>query len=168
LDKERQHAEYEGKTRIIKPPNSSRSIASVVQDALEEDAPALHQAFQAVTRLGDPTVTIVCLWASDSGAAVVPGGSAISYSDVPDKELVEKLLRRAVTLSHRGVVTELLKNGRTPPGWKRSPWLRNHHAIAFDANGKCELGYYQLVSDNEIGVVIRRKINSPQTPLTTP
>ncbi len=62
LKDERAKSGREADQRQIKMPRLKGSLSKIVgTDSLDEDAPQLHPKLQALTRLGPPTVSIVCL-----------------------------------------------------------------------------------------------------------
>ena len=71
--------------RLIKVPSYDGQLADFTRANLEEDSPDLHKAFQALTRLTEPNVSVICLESTDAlnspalrvrdEAAVAPGTS---------------------------------------------------------------------------------------------
>jgi len=154
----------EAERRIIKPPGYSGALWRMIVDPLEEDSPQLHAAFQALTRLSTATVSIVCLYASSEGPRLkADGRDVIDLMVEPTGVLVEKLLRRSLSISHGGVVHALLENGRVPDKWRKCALLRNHHVVVFDSACRTQIGDFTLDLDegqNGRGLVIGKANNT--------
>jgi CRISPR-associated endonuclease/helicase Cas3 len=126
---------------------------------LEEDNPDLHRAFQALTRLAPPGVSLVCLHRTAEGVALEPDASGllIDLEEQPDDRLTRELAERTIKVSSWPVVEHFLAE-RPPPAWKDSPVLRFHRLAIFDG-GVCLLegAPYALRLTRELGLEIHRK-----------
>ena len=126
---------------------------------LEEESPELHEAFQALTRLGRPGISLVCLHSGPDGLNVEPDGSgpAVELDEPPDAELTRQLAMHTVTVTHRPVF-DCLSAQPVPRGWKDHPLLRNHRVGVF-TDGLCVLGDcgYTLRLTREFGLEIERE-----------
>jgi hypothetical protein len=112
---------------------------------LEEDDPAVHQSLQAATRLGDPTVQVICLYDVDGRIFLDAGGKTpVNLDERPDGETTRALLRRSVGLSHRGLVFWLLELGVKPSGWLRHPLLCRHRLIVLNEDHRWQNDTYEL------------------------
>lgn len=134
---------------IIPPPHYPDNILEVWNKRLEEDEPEIHKSLQALTRLTEPTVSVVILRATEH--------SRIDLIQAPTYETVCFLLHHSVNLSHRGLVWNLL-NCKVPDAWQRSALLRHHRLIKLDAEGNWndQDRTYQLRLDERLGVVITK------------
>ncbi len=132
--------EFQAQVRMLEPPSHGGAISDLTAQAREEDAPEIHAAHQALTRLGDESVRVVLLGPD----APEPGGH------VPDLAEARALLHRSVEISHRALV-EALRRSEPPVGWQRSALLRHCRPVRLDANGRAEIG---LRLDPELGVVV--------------
>lgn len=130
---------------IIPSPTYPDSIFDIGNRRLEEDEPEIHQSLQALTRMVEPSVSIICLTPSQM--------KKIGLQNSPRGELVREFLRSSITLSSRKVLRNLLEQ-RPPPAWRRSPLLRNYRLLELDDAGSCQIGKYLLKIDPELGVVI--------------
>jgi hypothetical protein len=74
----------------------------------------------------------------------------------PSKEAALALLRRSVTLTHRGLAPWLIKHGDSPPGWQKHPLLCRCRLVCLDENHTWQGGGYELRLDPEKGVVITK------------
>lgn len=148
-------AAAEAHARGLKPPWYTGPISTLTVDPREEDAPEFHQAHQALTRLSEPTVPVVCLYQGPHRASLDRQGvSVVDVDAVPNADTALRLLRRSVSISDHRVIGSLLAAG-VPPGWRRSPLLRHHRPVLFDtAGGSQVLGRHRLRLDPEIGLTI--------------
>jgi CRISPR-associated endonuclease/helicase Cas3 len=133
----RQKHEEEIRMRSLLPPSFDGLLWRLTDSAREEDAPELHQAHQALTRLAEPSVGVICLGGLDETAPV------------------RDLLNRSVTLTHRGLVQRLLER-KPPPAWKRSPILRHYRPLEF-VNGEARAEGYIVRMDPELGLTIEKE-----------
>jgi len=132
---------------IVPSPNYADDILQVWNKQLEEDEPEIHSSLQALTRLSGPTVSVVFLRAEET--------ARFDPIIQPNVEETRFLLERSVTLSHRGLVSNLLR--MNPPAfWRRSPFLRRHRLIELDEKGSWTDGKYRLSLHHELGVTIDR------------
>lgn len=146
--------EYEARNRWLRPPTYNGPLGDFTSDPKEEDSPEFHAAHQALTRLSQPTVNVVCLHEDEGDGELYDRENGRSRPDAePTIEQTKRLLRHSVPVSDRRVVRELLS--REPPeGWRRSPLLRHHRLLMLDQDGRAEVGGYQLVLDKTIGLTI--------------
>lgn len=147
-DLERRKAEYQGKaeSRGIAPPNSDRGVLDPFNRQLsEEEDPAVHESVQAATRLARPSISVVLVPAAEA--------SALEHGPTPTPEEARRLLRAAVTLTHRNVVKHLTER-RAPSSWAESALVRHHRLLALDASNFAECGRNMLQVHEELGVLV--------------
>jgi CRISPR-associated endonuclease/helicase Cas3 len=126
----------------------------MIEECREEDAPDLHKEFQALTRLSDPSVSVICLPSTDGKTPLDPQtGQPLALGQVPDIALARRLLQHSVSLSDRRIVQEVLAT-EPPSGWKRSPLLRHCRLLVLDREGTGRVGSYYLRVDPDLGVEI--------------
>lgn len=135
----------------IRPPQASDSLATIVGTPREEEAPELHPAHQARTRLIEWSLPVICLHGSPEQPLL--DGQPIRRSATPSVAEAKRLLQRSLTISHPGVVRTLLEQP-APSGWTKSPLLRQHRLLAFDEQGRAIVGRYKLILDPEQGLII--------------
>jgi CRISPR-associated endonuclease/helicase Cas3 len=160
----RDEAEMEAKKRLIKPPGYNGELSAITQSALDEEDTTMHQTFQAVTRLGPPTVSVVCLFQTPEGYRLGPRGDVVVIS--PDASngiikpsVIESIIRRSVSLSHRAIVRELLAESRIPVGWQKTAMLRQQHLLLFDEHGRALHFPLEIYLDPELGVIFNNPID---------
>ena len=156
LATEMESASREGQQRLIKPASTTLPIDRMIREPLEEDAPGIHQAFQAVTRLIEPTVTIACLGTSSNGTIILSNGAPFDLDASVSWTTAEQVLGSSLSVAHRGVVALLIEDSRVPMAWRQSVLLRHHHAVIFNAERTAVLGRYRIALDQKLGLLIHK------------
>jgi len=120
-----------------------------------EDAPHKHEDVLAKTRDMEPTVTLVCLTINEAGQPVVSERDETPVQLVLEvaPEQVRRLLERAISVQHRGVVRQAMQV-EVPVGWRRTSALRFMRPIIFDAGHRALVGDLTLRLDPELGLII--------------
>lgn len=148
---------YNAKQRRVTSPDDE-GLLNDSNAGLEEDNPAVHEAFRALTRLADPSVSLICLHQTESGIALEPDGTGapLDLERRPNIELARELLRRAVSVQRREVVDYFSAPGRTTAEWKKSASVRYHYPVVFDRNGECRLpgADFVLKLSRELGLEV--------------
>ncbi len=129
--------------RLIKVPSYDGQLADFTRANLEEDSPDLHKAFQALTRLTEPNVSVICLESTDAL------NSPLSASET------KRLLRRALRITDRRVVFALLQTP-VPSAWSRSALLRHHRPLLM-REGLANVAGHTLRYDNQLGLTIQKE-----------
>ena len=128
---------------------------------LEEESPELHKALRALTRLGPPSIPLVCLHRTEAGLTLEPDGSGpvVDSAEEPDPNLTEKLARYTLNVSHRAVVQQFLEHP-VPGGWRKHPLLNDHRVVIF-TKGLCPLQGtpYALRLSTEFGLEIEKEMS---------
>ena len=142
--------------RWIGSPSYTGQLGRLAGNITEEDAPELHQAHQALTRLASPSVPVVLLH-GDEGTATLDTrlSNSVDMNRSPSLEMTKQLLMRSVTISDRRVVFQLLQQS-PPRSWRRSGLLRNHRAVFLNGRGMSKIGDHLLILDAETGVAVSR------------
>ena len=144
----------EAKHRWIKPPTHGGEPAALCSSALEEDTPDLHTAFQALTRLAEPSIQVVLLPQSPDGKLVMPEGCLpFQKSRKPAIQEAKALLQLAVKLNGRSRVRKLQGAFHIPPGWKKSSLLSHTYLIPYDSETGDAPFSDVLRLDSELGVL---------------
>lgn len=129
--------------RWLRTPLYHGPLWQMIPNTLEEESPELHTAHQALTRLGGPSVDVVCLDESlGSMTTRTPSGAD-----------AKELLMRSVRVSHGGLVRALLAL-KQPAAWRQSTLLRNYRPIIFDGNQSAQVDKYTMRIDPELGLCI--------------
>jgi CRISPR-associated endonuclease/helicase Cas3 len=112
---------------------------------LEEDDPEIHETLQALTRLGEKSVTAICLTPDEMADLQPRADNAGSRA--------KALLQRSVGLSDRRIVHELATMP-APSSWKRTALLRHCRLVELDASGEAPIGKWRLRIDPELGAMV--------------
>jgi hypothetical protein len=131
--------------RILSPTSPNDLLGDRNLGLREEDDPNIHQQIQALTRLGDPTVNVVCLTPEEQ--------ASFRRSAAPSVSQAAWFLQRSVGLGDRRIIRNLL-DLPVPSGWQRSPLLRHHRLIELDIDGTGPIGQRRLRVDEALGVLI--------------
>jgi CRISPR-associated endonuclease/helicase Cas3 len=151
MDADLKEERDQAKTRYIREPWDVDHLWELVRIAREEEAPELHPAHQALTRLAEPSVTAILLDVTEAGPTL--RGEAVSLERTATTRQAAVLLERSVSLSDRRVVYALRKQA-VPSGWCQSPLLRHCRPVLLGRDGWCDIGEHTLRLDPELGVVI--------------
>jgi CRISPR-associated endonuclease/helicase Cas3 len=129
---------------------------------LEEDDPEAQKSLQASIRLGDLSIPLVCLYEVGQKYSLDPEGyNLVNLEEKPSRETTMALLRRSVSLSHRGLVHRLIESvedADRPSGWQKHSLLCRYRLLRLDGNhGWRRRGCpYELQLDAEEGVIITK------------
>jgi CRISPR-associated endonuclease/helicase Cas3 len=146
----------EAQLRYVSAPHYDDHLGNFIRTPKEEDAPELHQAHQAQTRLVEPTANVVCLWEKDGALFADENYSeTISLDEKPTDETAKTLLFDSLAVSSKAVVFDLLKE-KVPGGWAKSALLMRHRVLKFDAARKCEMFGYEFHLDENLGLRITK------------
>jgi CRISPR-associated endonuclease/helicase Cas3 len=149
--------ENEAQTRYVKHPHFSGHLGRLLGEPKEEDAPEIHPAHQAQTRLVEPTATVVCLWETDGNIYTDETFSEeILLTKKPYKALTKTLLFNSLSVSSKSVVFDLLRE-EVPSGWKESALLMRHRVLKFSTDRKCEMFGYIFNLDENLGLRLTKK-----------
>jgi CRISPR-associated endonuclease/helicase Cas3 len=144
----------EAAQRWLRKPSYRGEIWELCQEPREEDAPDFHVAHQALTRLAEPSVSIVCLYGDEARPSFDrEGRDALDPRARPDLALAARLLGRSVQVADRRALEALLAR-QVPSGWRDCALLRHHHLVTLDAAGGADLDRWRLLLDPEVGLEI--------------
>lgn len=126
------------------------------QIGLAEDAEEVHAAHQAMTRLGGPSVEVVCLYDRNGQAYLTPdAGEPVDLSRRPDPEQVLALLGRSVRISFNPTLVKQILELPVPPEWEVTAHLRKHRLLRFAPDGTCFTADLPLQLDPVLGLCQR-------------
>lgn len=111
-------------------------------------------AIAKVTRLGEPTVTTIFLKQTDKGLVLPVSKQQIQLSEPPNLAAIRGLLEHSTRIGKKGLVNELLAQA-VPTKWT-SVLLRHCRYVVLDAEGKAQVGSFELTLDLLRGVVIEK------------
>jgi len=154
---EEQHV-YKARTRLV-PSSQADNLLAQHSLPLEEDSPEIHEAFQALTRLIPPGVSLVCLHRTAAGLTLEPdgGGPVVDLTQKPGPDLTEQLARYTLKVTHQPVVRYFLAQP-VPVGWRDHPLLRNHREVIFTDGGCPLVGTpYTLQLSRKLGLNIKKE-----------
>lgn len=149
-------AETEASKRLVAKPDYE-DLLLLRNDLLAEEDAELHQSLQALTRLIQPSVNLVCLHQQLDGLSLDPEGApTIDLNAKPTHEQTKELAQRVVSISHPAVRSYFLRQ-KEPRGW-RDHTLLHTHRVAIFTNGECMLEStdYLLRLSRKIGLEIIR------------
>lgn len=160
-ERKERKAIYEAALQLIALPNDE-DLLYQRNNNLNEDEPTVNTAFRAMTRLAEPSVSLICLHRVNGKLFLDPNGETTSLDNAarPEKELVKELLKHSVNLQHYAVVKHFneKESNVTWKGWKEVAALKYTTPIAFE-DGKCKLDgtKYTLIVDRQTGLVIQKE-----------
>lgn len=111
-----------------------------------------ESAIAAATRLGEPSVATIFLQRTEAGLVFPGTQESIDLKARPDLPLIRKLLAHSTRISKKGLVPVLLAQ-KNPDKWT-SALLRNCRYVEVNAQGKTQVGKWELYLDPQRGVVI--------------
>jgi len=165
--------------RLNYPYTSEPDLEIFSQNPRKEDAPELHPAHQALTRLGE-SIQVVCLY----GTCKQPYfdkdcTERVNITAKPNDEMEKKLVRRSVTISTGDASKKLiyqpeaasrsnsvslkkiirhLKGENVPGGWRKSPLLRHYRLIILDeSESEAAKAGYRFTRHEKLGLLIEAR-----------
>jgi hypothetical protein len=153
---------HEARQRMVRSPADERLLWGD-NLSLEEDDPAVHATFQALTRADRPGLSVVCLHRDGDRLTLEPDGQGpVLDLGVPFRtETIRQLLERTVVVRHAEVKAHFLAEPASPvvksilDRWRTVPALRYHRVAIFD-HGICRLEGtpYTLCLSRKLGLEI--------------
>ena len=160
MEEQIKDAEFRARVNLV-PNNDAAQPLQFFADwnkELEEDAPELHRSLQALTRLADLSVQVVCLHKSSDGHHLHDNdGVPLDINKVPQDGMVNALLKRSMAITDKRVVFKLIAQ-KPPQGWNQCAPLRHHRLLDFE-NGLAKVDKYLLRLDEELGLHIEDPAN---------
>lgn len=148
--------ESEAADRYIKRPSYGRHLSGILRNTLEEDSPEIHRTLQAVTRLIEPTVNVVCVFERNGRIFINEQfEEQLDLATKPSFDRSKELLKHSASISSRSVVFQLLAE-EVPVGWRESPLLRRHRVLIFNERRHCEMFGHQFRLDGNRGLEISK------------
>lgn len=148
---------HNAKQRLISYPDVEDLLINR-NEGLEEDNPQIHDAFRALTRLAEPSVSLICLYETEKGIALDPCGlsAPVNIKKRPNITEAKELLKMAVNVQRRDVVKYFINNVRTSSEWRKSAAVRYHYPVVFNQNGEYhpEGADFTLKLTHELGLEV--------------
>jgi CRISPR-associated endonuclease/helicase Cas3 len=121
----------------------------------DDEDPRVHGELRALTRLGEPAVTVVPV--IEVAGRLVLASDPAQPVEVDAEELpfpaVRAIALQTLSISRRGVVAALLRD-ESPRCFQRCGHLRHHRLLRLDEAGEAAVGGARLRLDRELGLVI--------------
>ncbi len=160
-EKKERKAIYEAALQLITTPNDE-DLLYQKNNNLNEDDQTVNAAFRAMTRLAEPSVSLICLHSVNGKLLLEPGDETkpLNSTVKPDRELAKEMLKHSVSLQHYAVVKHFSEkeSNVTWKGWKEVAALKYTIPIVFE-DGKCKLEgtKYTLILDRQTGLVTQKE-----------
>jgi len=145
----------EARTRWLKRPSDSALLWRFTENLYAEDSPELHAKLQALTRLAEPSITVICLYGTRENLFLNPLLTACADSDDPSLTLMRALLRNSIKVSGWRLVRRLQTAPETEPptSWEKKSMLRGCRLLALNENGEARVGDLFIRLDPALGFV---------------
>jgi len=159
-EKKERKAIYEAAKQLITTP-SDEDLLLQRNNNLDEDDPTVNAAFRAMTRLTQPSISLICLHRVNGNLYLDPANTThpLDTTIKPDKDVIKELLKHSVNLQHRTIV-DYFSNKKPEIDWKEVAALKYSKPIIFE-DGKCTLEVegtkYTLVLDRQTGLEIQKE-----------
>jgi len=149
----------EAKNRWLKRPSDSALLWRFTENFYAEDSPELHEKFQALTRLAEPSVTVICLYGTREAAFFDDGKKESADYKKPTLPVIRDLLRNSVTVSGWKLVKVLQCAEETKPAavWLEKSLLRNCRLLFLGEKGEADIGDFVFRVDKYLGVTAAKK-----------
>jgi CRISPR-associated endonuclease/helicase Cas3 len=125
----------------------------------DDDDPVLHNQLRAATRLGPPSIDIVCLERLAGGGVSLGDDVPFDIHAEPDRAMTARIVRRSISVTRPGLVRSLIDQA-SPKAWQQAALLRYRRPITFDG-GRAVVGDLELRIDAELGLVISSPAVTP-------
>lgn len=138
MRRDRHEAQQKAKKQIAGAPDDEMLLYET-NLGLEEDNPAIHHTLQAKTRDIGPTLSLICLHATERENRVLldPRDTATAFDLTmpPDSDLIKQLLQRCINVQQWVLLNHFLAEDappeNAPPAWRRNSVLRHARAVIF-------------------------------------
>ena len=167
MRRERHESHQKAKKQVVGAPDDEMLLHET-NLGLEEDNPAVHQTFQAKTRDIGPTLSLICLHATERENRVLldpdDTTTAFDLTITPYSDLTKQLLRRRINVQHWALLDHFLAEDApkdfAPPAWRKNSVLRHSRAVIFQ-DGRYrfedEKNVYTLSLDRDYGLELEKQ-----------
>lgn len=152
------HEEHiSAKKRALPLPDPRHDIFADLDCPLaDEEDPNIPADLRALTRLGDPSIEVVCLHDVAGRACIDSAGQfLVDLTGTVPKGEARRLMENGLRVSTQGLVQALRKQP-CPAGWKKQAVLSYRRPLIFH-NGAASIAGFHLTLDRELGLVIKRE-----------
>lgn len=153
--------------RLISLPDDENLLTDR-NESLDEEDVRVNEALRALTRLGDPSVSIICLYQTSQGIALDPDGrdAPLDLKTPMNQAQVKNLLRNAVSIQRREVVHYIVNHDSRSGEWKKTAALHDHYPVIFETNGLYQPGdaHFYLRLSREFGLEVFKPSIVTSTP----
>jgi CRISPR-associated endonuclease/helicase Cas3 len=150
-------SKQEARNRFLPKPGAQEPLRKFTANPLEEDNPEVHRRLQAVTRLAEPSVQVVCLFGDAARPSLdAAGRHQVDLEAAPSPWQTKQLLYRSLSVADRRLV-EPLAETEIPAGWAKSAALRFHKPVIFDSSGRAEVNGWTVELNPLLGFRILGK-----------
>ena len=120
---------------------------------MDEDDPQIHKALRALTRDGDPSLTIVLCGTDENGDPLAPDPSGYLSPDI-----VQQMMSFSLPISQKALY-HAIKSELPPANWQKNSHLKYCRRIEF-VNGMVTVGKCRLILSREAGLRIDTEMKS--------
>lgn len=160
MDQKQRMAELEARRRLIEYP-TYQDLLWMSNDQLADEEADVHRSLQALTRLIEPSVRLVCLHEVAAGLALDPEGPAVvDLAEKPSHEQTKELAQRIVAVTHPAIYRHFVGQS-APVGWREHSLLHTYRVAIFK-HGACEIpgSDYVLRLSRALGLEITKKADA--------
>jgi CRISPR-associated endonuclease/helicase Cas3 len=154
---------FKARSKLIATPQAD-NLLSRSNLGLAEESPDVHEALQALTRLGPPSVSLVCLHRIRDVLSTGPDGDgrSVDLTQSPDPALTKALVQSSVSVTHWEIVRHF-REQEAPPGWREHPLLRQYRVAIFK-DGLCspDNTAYTLRLTRPLGLEVIKKTGNKE------
>jgi len=135
-------------------PDVNKDLSTMKMEDLSEEEGDKHPALQALTRLGGPTATAICL-VEEQGQLRTLGAAPhlIQLERRPDLEEIRSLLGCSISISFDPELAKQILDQKPPETWAGSAYLRRCRLLRFDSSGQCLTADLPLRLDPVLGLM---------------
>jgi CRISPR-associated endonuclease/helicase Cas3 len=133
---------------------------SAYQQKPRADEDCAGTGIAVVTRLGQDSITIVPVHASDDGWRLLATDTPFDPREVPDDGLARRIFARQLRVSRKGLV-QTLRAEPAPPVFDEHPLLRNIKPLELRA-GEAKFGSLLVRLDPQLGLVYETPPQRPE------